>query len=52
MNLKDLLDNKETISSNQTECRLLQNKLQENINKANDFCRALEKQDILKKIYN
>ena len=50
MNLKDLLDNIETISSNQTGCRLLQNKLQENISKANDFYRALEKQNILKKI--
>ena len=50
MNLKDLLNNIETISSNQTGCRLLQNKLQEDISKANDFYRALEVKKILKKI--
>ena len=50
MNLKDILNNIETISSNQTGCRLLQNKLQENISKANEFYLALENKKILKKM--
>ena len=50
MNLKDLLNNIETISSNQSGCRFLQNKLQENISKANDFYKALELNNLLKKM--
>ena len=49
MNLNDLLKNIEKISENQSGCRLLQNKLQQNASKANDFYRAMESKKILKK---
>ena len=48
--LNDLLNNIDKISGNQSGCRLLQNKLHQNSNKANDFYRALESKKILKKI--
>ena len=50
MGLNDLLNNIDKISENQSGCRLLQNKLHQNSNKANDFYRALESKNILKKI--
>ena len=50
MNLNDLLNNIEKISENQSGCRFLQNKLQQNSAKANDFYRALESKNILKKM--
>ena len=50
MNLNDLLKNIDKISENQSGCRLLQNKLQQNANKANDFYRAMELKKILKKM--
>ena len=50
MGINDLLDNIEKISENQSGCRLLQNKLQQNVNRANDFYRAMESKNILKKM--
>ena len=50
MGLNDLLNNIDKISENQSGCRLLQNKLQQNSNKANDFYRAMESKNILKKM--
>ena len=50
MNLNDLFKNIDKISENQSGCRLLQNKLQQNSSKANDFYRAMELKKILKKM--
>ena len=50
MNLNDLFKNIDKISENQSGCRLLQNKLQQNSSKANDFYRAMESKKILKKM--
>ena len=50
MSVNDLLNNIEKISENQSGCRLLQNKLQQNSNRANDFYRAMEFKKILKKL--
>ena len=50
LSLNDLLNKIEQISDNQSGCRLLQNKLQQNPNRANDFYRALESKKILKKM--
>ena len=50
MGLNELLNNIDKISENQSGCRLLQNKLFQNSNKANDFYRAMELKNILKKL--
>ena len=50
MNLNDLLNTIDKVSENQSGCRLLQNKLQQNSNRANDFYKALESKQILKKM--
>ena len=50
MELTDLLNNIEKISENQSGCRLLQSKLYQNPNKANDFYRVIEAKNILKKL--
>jgi hypothetical protein len=50
MSLSELLNNIDKVSENQSGCRLLQNKLQQNSNHANDFYRALEVKKILKKM--
>mgnify|MGYP003571332565 CR=1 FL=1 len=50
MSLNDLLNNIEKISENQSGCRLLQNKLLQNSDRANDFYKALKSKNILKKM--
>ena len=50
MNITDILNNIEKISENQTGCRLLQNKLQQNSDKANDFYKSMKSKKILKKM--
>ena len=50
MSLTDLLDNIDKIAENQSGCRLLQNKLQQNSEKANDFYKSMESKNILKKM--
>ena len=41
MSLNDILNNIEKISENQSGCRLLQTKLQQNSSKANDFYKSM-----------
>ena len=50
MSLNDLLNNIEKISENQSGCRLLQNKLQQNSDRADDFYKSIKSKNILKKI--
>ena len=50
MSLNDILNNIEKISENQSGCRLLQTKLQQNSSKANDFYKSMESKKILKKM--
>ena len=50
MSLNDLLNNIEKISENQSGCRLLQNKLQQNSDRADDFYKSKKSKNILKKI--
>ena len=50
MSLHDILNNIEKISENQSGCRLLQTKLQQNSSKANDFYKSMESKKILKKM--
>ena len=50
MSLNDLLNNIEKISENQSGCRLLQNKLQQNSDRANDFYKSMKSKNILKKM--
>ena len=50
LSLNDLLSKIDKISENQSGCRLLQNKLQQNSNRANDFYRAIESKKLLKKM--
>ena len=50
MSLNDILNNIEKISENQSGCRLLQTKLQQNSSKANDFYKSMESKKLLKKM--
>ena len=50
MSVNDLLDNVEKISENQSGCRLLQNILQQNSDRANDFYKSMKLKNILKKM--
>ena len=48
MNINEVLNNIDKISENQSGCRLLQNKLQQNSNRADDFYKAMKSKNILK----
>ena len=50
MNINEVLNNIDKISENQSGCRLLQNKLQQNSNRADDFYKSLKSKNILKKM--
>jgi hypothetical protein len=50
MNINEVLNNIDKISENQSGCRLLQNKLQQNSNRADDFYKAMKSKNILKKM--
>jgi len=50
MSVNDLLNNIEKVSENQSGCRLLQNKLQQNSDRANDFYKSMKSKKILKKM--
>ena len=50
ISIDDLLNNIEKISENQSGCRLLQNKLQQNSDRANDFYKSMKLKNILKKM--
>ena len=50
MSLDEILNNIEKISENQSGCRLLQDKLQQNSSRANDFYKYMESKKILKKM--
>ena len=50
MSINDLLNNIEKVSENQSGCRLLQNKLQQNSDRANDFYKSMKSKKILKKM--
>ena len=49
ISINDLLNNIKNISESQTGCRLLQSKLEQNLDKADDFYIALEEKNLLKK---
>ena len=50
ISIDDLLNNIEKISENQSGCRLLQNKLRQNSDRANDFYKSTKLKNILKKM--
>ena len=50
LSVNDLLNNIEKIAENQSGCRLLQNKLQQNSDRANDFYKSMKSKNILKKM--
>ena len=50
MNINEVLNNIDKISENQSGCRLLQNKLQQNSNRADDFYKSMKSKNILKKM--
>ena len=50
MNINEVLNNIDKISENQSGCRLLQNKLQQHSNRADDFYNSMKSKNILKKM--